>query len=45
LKTHTEAAFETVLVDSLLAGGYEHVPRDGFDRERANESFTIYASG
>ena len=35
MKTHTEAAFETVLLDSLLARGYEHLPRDGFDRERA----------
>ncbi len=35
MKTHTEAAFETVLFDSLLAGGYEDVPRDAFDRERA----------
>ncbi len=35
MKTHTEAAFETVLFDSLLAGGYEHLPRDGFDCEQA----------
>jgi len=35
MTTHTEAAFETVLVDSLLARGYESLPRDGFDRERA----------
>lgn len=35
MKTHTEAAFETVLVESLLAAGYENLPRDGFDRERA----------
>jgi len=32
--TH-EAAFETVLFDGLLAGGYEVIPGDGFDRERA----------
>ncbi len=31
----TEAAFETVLVDSLLAGGYEKIAHDGFDREQA----------
>jgi type I restriction enzyme, R subunit len=31
----TEAAFETVLIDSLLATGYEEISRDGFDRERA----------
>jgi type I restriction enzyme R subunit len=35
MKTHIEAAFETVLVDSLLTRGYEDLPRDGFDRERA----------
>ena len=35
MKTHTEAAFETVLFDSLLAGGYEQISRDDFDRERA----------
>jgi len=35
MKTHTEAAFETVLVESILAAGYENLPRNGFDRERA----------
>ncbi len=35
MSSHTEAAFETVLVDSLLAGGYEDVSPAGFDRERA----------
>lgn len=35
MKTHTEAAFETVLFESLLAGGYSGISRDGFDRERA----------
>lgn len=35
MKTHTEAAFETVLVDSLLSGGYTDLPRDCYDRERA----------
>ena len=35
MKPHTEAAFETVLVDALLAGGYEQIDRAGFDRERA----------
>ena len=34
MKPHTEAAFETVLFDSLVAGGYEVISRDGFDRER-----------
>jgi type I restriction enzyme, R subunit len=34
-RTHTEVVFETVLFDSLLAGGYEHIARDEFDRERA----------
>ena len=32
MKTHTEAAFETVLVDSLLAAGYVNIDRDVFDR-------------
>ncbi len=31
----TEAAFETVLVDSLLAGEHEEIAADGFDCERA----------
>ena len=31
----TEAAFETVLFETLLVGGYEEILRDGFDRERA----------
>lgn len=31
----SEAAFETVLVDGLLASGYEPIDRAGFDRERA----------
>jgi len=35
MQPHTEAALETVLFDSLLAGGYENLPRDGFDREQA----------
>ena len=35
MKPHTEAAFETVLEDSLLTGGYEKLDRNGFDRERA----------
>lgn len=35
MKSHTEAAFETVLFDSLRAGGYAEISRDGFDRERA----------
>jgi len=35
MKAHTEAAFETVLVDSLLAEGYDEVPGAAFDRERA----------
>jgi type I restriction enzyme R subunit len=35
MKPHTEAAFETVLVESLLAAGYENLLRDGFDSERA----------
>ncbi len=35
MKPHTEAAFETVLVDSLLAAGYVNIGREGFDRERA----------
>ncbi|MCP4676941.1 MAG: type I restriction endonuclease subunit R [Deltaproteobacteria bacterium] len=32
---HTEAAFESVLHNSLLDGGYKEVPRDAFDRQRA----------
>ena len=32
---HSEAAFETVIEQHLLAHGYVAVPRDGFDRERA----------
>ncbi|MFO0875273.1 MAG: hypothetical protein U0575_15065, partial [Phycisphaerales bacterium] len=32
---HSEAAFETVIEQHLLARGYAAVPRDGFDRERA----------
>lgn len=35
MKTHSETAFETVLYESLLAGGYQDVSRDGYDRERA----------
>jgi type I restriction enzyme R subunit len=35
MQPHTEAAFETVLFDSLVVGGYEVIPRDGFDRDRA----------
>jgi type I restriction enzyme R subunit len=35
MKTHSEAAFETVLYESLLAGGYQDVSRYGYDRERA----------
>jgi len=35
MQPHTEAAFETVLFDSLVAGGCEVISRDGFDRERA----------
>lgn len=31
----TEAAFESVLFDSLIAGGYRNTSRDDFDRERA----------
>jgi hypothetical protein len=33
---HSEAAFETVIEQHLLAHGYVAVPRDGFDRERAH---------
>jgi type I restriction enzyme R subunit len=32
---HSEAAFETVIEQHLLANGYVSVSRDGFDRERA----------
>jgi type I restriction enzyme R subunit len=32
---HSEAAFETVIEQHLLAHGYVTVSRDGFDRERA----------
>lgn len=35
MKPHTEAAFETVIFDSLVDGGYEVVAPDGFERERA----------
>ena len=35
MKTHTETAFETMFVDSLLDGGYETLSSEGFDRERA----------
>ncbi|MEX1026635.1 MAG: hypothetical protein WD049_01320, partial [Candidatus Paceibacterota bacterium] len=35
MKVHTEAAFETVLVESLITGGYKVVAGDSFDRERA----------
>jgi type I restriction enzyme R subunit len=34
-KPTSEAAFETVLVDSLMGGGYQNVPDESFDRERA----------
>ncbi len=36
MSQHTEIAFEIVIVDSLLAGGYEEISCDGFDRERAS---------
>ena len=32
---HSETAFETVIEAHLLENGYESVPREGFDRERA----------
>ena len=32
---HSEAAFETVIEQHLLAHGYVAISRDGFDRERA----------
>ena len=32
---HSEAAFETVIEQHVLANGYVAVSRDGFDRERA----------
>jgi hypothetical protein len=35
MRTHTETAFETLMFDGLVVGGYEVVPGDGFDGERA----------
>jgi type I restriction enzyme R subunit len=35
MNTTTEAAFETVVEDGLLANGYEAIPSAAFDRERA----------
>src|SRR5258707_5776278 len=35
MKVHTEAAFESALSATLLDGGYEKVPPESFDRERA----------
>ena len=35
MKTTSEAAFETVVTDGLLDTGYQSLPADGFDRERA----------
>ncbi|MDS4029523.1 MAG: type I restriction endonuclease [Candidatus Contendobacter sp.] len=32
---HVEAAFETVLADTLLSGGYQAISSSDFDRERA----------
>jgi type I restriction enzyme R subunit len=34
MKTHTETAFETVLVQGLLVGGYQTLSSDLFDRQR-----------
>ncbi len=35
MATHTEFAFETVISSVLLNGGYQALPSDTFDRERA----------
>lgn len=43
MRSHTEAAFETVLFESLVAGGYKVVASDGFDRERAIFPETVIA--
>jgi type I restriction enzyme R subunit len=35
MKPTSEAAFETTIENHLLAHGYQRIPREGFDRERA----------
>ncbi|MGH9583162.1 MAG: type I restriction endonuclease, partial [Bryobacteraceae bacterium] len=40
---HTEAAFEAAIETHLLANGYDSMPRNGFDRERAIFPKTVLA--